>query len=310
MIAVNYMEKSFPSSVTVEEAVAKMIGFDYLPDSLSLLDSIEFIINATEQDLAHSIEDNLEVDCIRYRDELSDWTSKLSRAEQFLLALEIAVDKDRTLKKVDCDTARNRVTKHSVYQWAKKHHKIKIETWDPLYRTSYAGLSSDEVKGRRLLLSIGVLCNELLCRVDKNWNEESLNADHNSTHRYLNMGKPNVNAISIDIASRLQGSKTGKNLERATWEYISQSISAYQTHTIGNSLYFSKRECTVASRTLVGLYRLLVNQPFENGAVDVAKEKLAVIRFVEQIHVSERIQRDELVRCIADSLNLAIKKSW
>lgn len=320
------MSDTNQSSITVEEAVAKIIGFAYLPDGMSLIESIQYMIDASSSDLTRSTENNtnnVNADEIRkYTEEHSDWSEKFTQAQNLLNEIEESIDKDSILRKLYSDTARNRLTKQSVYKWAKKHHNVSIKTWDPNYGTPDAELTDDELRGKRLVMSIALLVDELLSKKWPGWKSEDVAPASNSALRYFKKGKPNFSAIALDIGGNLRSKetketeetkKTKPNPERSISDQLKKSIQSLHANHSSKEFFFTKREQNGGYRALVALYRLLEKDkslPNNNKVINNREMEMAVTRFAKLLSAADTTGTEALIACILHSLRLAREKSW
>ncbi len=324
------MDNSGPSSVTVEEAVAKMIGFDRLPDRTHLEEGLDYLINVTQQDyfrtqqeyfnahndnFSNAKEGDPEASIIRrYGDELQDWLRQRLLATTLLEDIQKCIDnEDPLLHTILSDTCRTRLTTQSVYAWAKKRHNILIPDWKEFRGSAqkpYQKVDKVLLEGQHLFEAIVLLVDELLCRDWPAWRGNTPDLAPPKRHVYFLKTRPNINAISSAISEKItedkkprKGRKNEEDADnnRTITTHINRSIKNLTSDNQEKRL-FTKRQFPAAYRTLIGLYRLLDKnfKPLPPSTVrDLKETELQIFRFTKSLSsASKRIRDDELNDCL------------
>lgn len=305
-----------PSSVTIEEAVAKMIGFDVLPEQTLLEDAIAQLANLTKEDYFNAQEDNLESSIIhRFGEELQYWQQLLLQAKTLLEDLQESIDKpDALLHIVPSDTCRTRITTQSVYAWAQKRHDIQIPEWQE-YRGAaqkpYQKLDKVLLEGEHIFEAIIRLIDELLLRDWPAWKGNTPDLTPPKKRTYFVNDRPNVNAISSTISQKLitpLKDPEGPDHIGTITTHVKRAIKTLTTEN-PDKRFFTKKQLPAAYRTLIGLLRLLDNNykpPPESAVRDHADSELQLLRFTNSlISTSGLIPNDELIDCLMRALRKA-----
>jgi len=299
-----------PSSVTIEEAVAKMIGFDVLPEHTHLEEALGHLAYLTQEDYFNAQEDKLEKSMIhRYGKELQDWQKLLSLATDFLEDIQKSVDKgDPLLHTIPSDTCRLRLTTQSIYAWAKKHHGILIPEWKEFRGSAqkpYRNLCKVLLEGQHLFEAIVRLVDELLLRDWSAWKGNTPDLSPPKDRQYFSNDRPNVDAISSAISTTLNTPKkrrkgkkdrdTNDNIRTIT-THVKRVIECLTSNN-QEKRAFTRRQFPAAYRTLIGLYRLLDQnyQSLSEGTHrDLEATELQLVRFSRSLTSTGRIRNGEL----------------
>ena len=128
------MSQSKPSSVTIEEAVARMVNMDYIPTGFTLLEMTDAFRNEAEVEYNNAKIDNLPEDQLtplKVRMELC--SAKHSLAQQLLESLqhEAKHPEGSMIIIADDSSSQVRLTLESVSDWAADRYGIGIPEWSP-----------------------------------------------------------------------------------------------------------------------------------------------------------------------------------
>lgn len=319
------MSDKGPSSVTLEEAVAKMIGFHLLPEKTHLEDALAYLSNLAQEDYFNAQEKHLENETIRqYGEELLEWQRLLLQASELFVDIQQSIsDGDPLLHRVPSDTCKTRLTTQSIYKWAKKRHDITIPEWKEFRGESqkpFQKIDKVLLEGQHLFESIVRLIDERLCRDWPAWKGNTPDLAPPKAHLYFSADGPIVDAISSAISEtitepkkRRKGKKdndTNDNIRTIT-THVSMTIKCL-TGDIQDKRHFTKRQFPAAYRTLIGLYRLLDTNYKQLGPADVRDleaTKLQLVRFTKNLNsTSGLIRIDELVDCLMRAIRNADEK--
>ncbi len=128
------MTKPQPSSVTAEEAVARLVNMDYIPDGCTLLEMTAAFLEEAEADFENAkLEPRsaAERDRLYRRVEICRCRDRL--AEQLLADLrkELEAPDQSQITCTTDGTAITRVTTASVWQWAADRYGLGVPDWEP-----------------------------------------------------------------------------------------------------------------------------------------------------------------------------------
>lgn len=328
-----------PSSVTIEEAVAKMIGFDILPELTHLDDAIAHLANLALEDYFNAQEDYINAQkeklngqqkslykatIHRYGEEHQDWQKLHSQATKLFVDIEKSIDKgDPLLHTIPSDTCRTRLTTQSIYAWAKKRHDILIPEWKEFRGSAqkpYHKLDKVLLEGQHLFEAIVSLVDELLCRDWSAWKGNTPDLAPPTIRSYFSNGRTHVDAISSAISETLTEPKKRRKGKKDP--ETNDNIRTITTHVKGaikcltsdnqDKRHFTKRQFSAAYRTLIGLYRLLDENydPRSKPTVRALEAvELQFVRFTSRLaSTSRRIRNNELNDCLMRAARNAYEK--
>jgi hypothetical protein len=134
------MSKPNPSSITLEEAVARMVNLDYIPTGFTLLEMTSAFLEEAEVDYENARIDRLPDDQITsLKTRMDACNARHSLAQLLMVDLRQEIDDSESgLVKVSSDsTSQVRLTLESVASWASDKYGIGIPEW------SHAGQDAD-----------------------------------------------------------------------------------------------------------------------------------------------------------------------
>ena len=123
------MEKSFPSSITVEEAVAEMVNMDYIPAGFTLLSMIEAFQVEAEIEYENARIDRLPEDQIApLKIRMESCRARHTLAQLLLESLQYEVDHPErsVIVLANNSLSMQRLTFESVWYWAADRYGIGI----------------------------------------------------------------------------------------------------------------------------------------------------------------------------------------
>jgi len=126
------MNKSHPSSITIEEAVARMINFDYIPTGFSLLDMTEAFQEEAEVEYHNAKLDRLpegQLDALMCRVEACKARHKQAESLLEHIKQELANPDDSLLILSSDNSSIPRLEMESVADWASNKYGIGIPDW-------------------------------------------------------------------------------------------------------------------------------------------------------------------------------------
>ena len=126
------MNKLSPSSITIEEAVARMINFDYIPTGFSLLDMTEAFQEEAEVEYENAKLDRLpegELDAFMCRVEACKARQKLAKSLLEHIKQELNNPDDSLLVLSSDSSSMQRLELESLADWASEKYGIGIPDW-------------------------------------------------------------------------------------------------------------------------------------------------------------------------------------
>ena len=309
--AVNVMNDYGPSSVTIEEAVAKMIGFEVLPENITLLDALRYMVKVSEEDFFNAQEEGLDSDTIKqFGEEFTNWQNSLFKARDLLADIGLAIQNSDSLLIISSsDTCRVRLATQSVYTWAKYHHGIEILDWKEfrgLLPRTYEQVDKVKLEGEHLFESLLHLTDELLLRDWSGWKGNTPDLSPRRDNRFFKGDRENKQAIAREIEKHIIVTDDGKEITRTIYNRICDVIDCLRDPTAITQRSFEKREFSYVYKILVGLYRLLStrSKARHNQKNDVHEsEELDIHRFVKSLiatsgHISDKELENTLIRAL------------
>jgi hypothetical protein len=126
------MNKAIPSSITVEEAVARMVNMDYIPTGFTLLDMTAAFQEEAEVEYENAIIDRLHEDIIATLKIRMDSCKARHELAQLLLdslQYEVKNPEGSMIFLAADSTSQQRLTLESVSDWAADRYGIGIPEW-------------------------------------------------------------------------------------------------------------------------------------------------------------------------------------
>ena len=124
--------KNDPSSITVEEAVAKMVNMDYIPAGFTLLEMLEAFSEEAEVNHYNASLERLPKDqntTLKLR--VDSCKARLLLTKQLLASLQNEIDHpdDSMIVLAEESSSKQRLTFESVFDWAADKYGIGISRW-------------------------------------------------------------------------------------------------------------------------------------------------------------------------------------
>jgi hypothetical protein len=128
------MNKPRPSSVTIEEAVARMVNMDYIPDGCTLLEMTEAFLQEAEADVDEARTEGRPSHVrLRLEERLKACRFRHELAETLLadIEAELRAGGSTQLVRADDGAPGTRLTTESVWEWSGDRYGIGIPEWAP-----------------------------------------------------------------------------------------------------------------------------------------------------------------------------------
>lgn len=128
------MSKSQPSSVTIEEAVARMVNMDYIPEGFTLLEMTDAFKEEGEIEYENAVIDNLPKDELtRLKLLMRSCIARNALAKRLMKCLQYEVKHPKNSEIIIADdgSSQIRLTLESVSRWSALNYGIGIPEWNP-----------------------------------------------------------------------------------------------------------------------------------------------------------------------------------
>ena len=110
------------NSITIEEAVARMVNFENIPDGISLIDSLDLCVRIAEDDLDEAKANKLpskQIDLFKYRVKACNARFELAGYLKLLIEWELDTSLDNSCLKLSPDSSSTtRLEVDSMAEWA------------------------------------------------------------------------------------------------------------------------------------------------------------------------------------------------
>lgn len=298
-------EKHGPSSVTLDETVAKLIEFKWIPEGVSLEEFLEALLSDT-RDECFELQRLSPTDAgVREKwEEYRQCEVLLSEARRLLQDLESCLQsEDPLLKLAITDASKTRLTTLSVAEWALERHQIEIPEW-LVYRgeneENPCKLDHEKYEGELLFRAIASLTNELLSRDWVDWKGEQPFRARPLTHKYFANGRPKIERFKVPFLQTFNKEDGNDKGWRTVGKRLKDAISYLEGKTKIKPV--AKRERPHAYTTLIGLTRMLSRNSQGKALhqyVDANTETSEISKLVDSFrYTSKYIRPEELIKCI------------
>lgn len=151
------MSKPLPTSITINEAVARMVRMDYIPDGYSLLEILDALSEKAEVEFDDAIIDELGVDVVKdCKNRFHVCRSRLKLAENIIndIQADLSDTNEGILEKSKDSLSETRLVPSSVAKWSSDRYGIELPEWETKRRENKLplniSLSSSDTVSRHL----------------------------------------------------------------------------------------------------------------------------------------------------------------
>lgn len=142
------MDNSVPSSITIEEAIARMVNMDYIPTGFTLQDMTAAFLEEAEVDYENAKIDRLpeqQIVALRLRMDACRARHFLTQMLEESLQHEVKNPKDSLVKLSENSSSICRLKLESVADWASDRYGIDIPEWKPDLAQEMKGVSWEDI---------------------------------------------------------------------------------------------------------------------------------------------------------------------
>lgn len=198
------MKKKLPSSVTIEEAVARMVNMDDIPEGFTLLDMLDAFREKASVELDNSPYD----EDLRNRLDTSTHRYTLAKSLIHEIESELKSGNSNLLKPSDDSSSVTRLTLSSVSDWSSDRYGIGLPDWEEKFSVpdGSTGRSEIDIPDREIILT-----SNTSIKKDTPWHEVQLKLRAKDRISVFHLGK-NVRTMTYADTDLVNKTKNEPNI--------------------------------------------------------------------------------------------------